>query len=122
MVPGGYTEDEGATAAEKLLAEPLPTAVIAANDPCAVGILDTVLQAGLTVPGELSVVGTTTPASAACPVSTSPPSVRTSRGWPGSPSKPSSTGSTDPPANPGPGDAAEARRPHSTAPPRGTGK
>jgi DNA-binding LacI/PurR family transcriptional regulator len=57
VVPGGYTEDEGATAAEKLLAESPPTAVIAANDPCAVGILDTVLRAGLTVPGNLSVVG-----------------------------------------------------------------
>jgi hypothetical protein len=57
VVPGEYTEDEGATAGEKLLAESLPTAVITANDPCAVGILDTVLRAGLTVPGELSVVG-----------------------------------------------------------------
>jgi len=58
IVAGGYTEDEGAAAGEKLLAEPpLPTAVIAANDPCAVGILDTVLRAGIAVPGDLSVVG-----------------------------------------------------------------
>lgn len=57
IVPGGYTEDEGAAAGEKLLAGPPPTAVIAANDPCAVGVLDTVLRAGLTVPGDLSVVG-----------------------------------------------------------------
>jgi DNA-binding LacI/PurR family transcriptional regulator len=57
VIPGGYTEDEGADAAEKLLAEPLPTAVIAANDLCAVGILDTALRAGITVPGDLSVVG-----------------------------------------------------------------
>jgi DNA-binding LacI/PurR family transcriptional regulator len=57
VVPGGYTEDEGADAARKLLAGELPTAVIAANDPCAIGILDTVLRAGATVPGDLSVVG-----------------------------------------------------------------
>jgi DNA-binding LacI/PurR family transcriptional regulator len=57
VIPGGYTEDEGAGAAEKLLADPLPTAVIAANDPCAVGILDTVLRAGVDVPRDLSVVG-----------------------------------------------------------------
>jgi DNA-binding LacI/PurR family transcriptional regulator len=57
VVLGGYTEDEGAEAADKLLAEPLPTAVVAANDPCAIGFLDTVLRAGVTVPGDLSVVG-----------------------------------------------------------------
>ena len=57
VVPGGYTEDDGAAAGEKLLAEPLPTAVIAANDPCAIGLLDTVLRAGHSVPGDLSVVG-----------------------------------------------------------------
>jgi DNA-binding LacI/PurR family transcriptional regulator len=57
VVPGGYTEDEGADAAEKLLSESLPTAVIAANDPCAIGFLDTVLRTGVAVPGDLSVVG-----------------------------------------------------------------
>jgi DNA-binding LacI/PurR family transcriptional regulator len=57
IVPGGYTEDEGAAAAEKLLADNLPTAVIAANDPCAIGILDTVLRVGIAVPGDLSVIG-----------------------------------------------------------------
>jgi DNA-binding LacI/PurR family transcriptional regulator len=57
VVPGGYTEDEGADAAEKLLAERLPTAVIAANDLCAIGLLDAVLRAGVSVPGDLSVVG-----------------------------------------------------------------
>jgi DNA-binding LacI/PurR family transcriptional regulator len=57
VVPGGYTEDEGATAAAQLLREGLPTAVIAANDPCAIGVLDTVLRAGITIPGELSVIG-----------------------------------------------------------------
>lgn len=57
VVPGGYTEDEGAEAAEKLLAERLPTAVIAANDLCAIGLIDIVLRAGIAVPGDLSVVG-----------------------------------------------------------------
>jgi DNA-binding LacI/PurR family transcriptional regulator len=56
-VPGGYTEDEGAEAAQKLLAGRLPSAVIAANDPCAIGVLDTVLRAGVSVPRDLSVIG-----------------------------------------------------------------
>ncbi|MGD9532072.1 LacI family DNA-binding transcriptional regulator [Pseudonocardia sp.] len=57
VVPGGYTEDEGAQAARALLADGLPTAVIAANDPCAIGVLDVVLRAGIEVPRDLSVVG-----------------------------------------------------------------
>ena len=57
VVAGGYTEDEGARAARGMLADGLPTAVIAANDPCAVGVLDTVLRAGVRVPDDLSVVG-----------------------------------------------------------------
>jgi DNA-binding LacI/PurR family transcriptional regulator len=57
VVPGGYTEDEGAEAAQMLLAGRLPSAVIAANDPCAIGVLDTVLRAGVSVPRDLSVIG-----------------------------------------------------------------
>jgi DNA-binding LacI/PurR family transcriptional regulator len=57
VVPGGYTEDDGADAARKLLADGPPTAVIAANDPCAIGVLDTVLRADLRVPDDLSVIG-----------------------------------------------------------------
>ena len=57
VVAGGYTEDEGAGAARSLLADGLPTAVIAANDLCAVGVLDTALRAGVRVPDDLSVVG-----------------------------------------------------------------
>jgi DNA-binding LacI/PurR family transcriptional regulator len=57
VVPGGYTEDEGAAAGAKLLAEGLPTAVVAANDLCAIGLLDAALRAGVSVPGDLSVVG-----------------------------------------------------------------
>ena len=33
------------------------TAVIAANDPCAIGLLDVVLRAGVRVPEDLSVIG-----------------------------------------------------------------
>ena len=57
VVPGGYTEAEGAKAAQALLVEGLPTAVIAGNDLCAVGLLDTMLRAGVRVPADLSVVG-----------------------------------------------------------------
>ena len=57
VVPGGYTEDQGARAGATLLAEGLPTAVIAANDLCAIGLLDTVLRAGVRVPADLSVIG-----------------------------------------------------------------
>jgi DNA-binding LacI/PurR family transcriptional regulator len=39
-VPGGYTEKEGALAARQLLTGELPTAVIAANDQSAIGLLD----------------------------------------------------------------------------------
>ena len=56
VVPGGYTEDAGVAAAKVLLVD-RPTAVIAANDPCAVGALDTALRAGLRVPADLSVIG-----------------------------------------------------------------
>jgi DNA-binding LacI/PurR family transcriptional regulator len=57
VVSGGYNEDDGAAAARTLLEGPLPTAVIAANDLCAIGALDVVLRAGVTVPGDLSIIG-----------------------------------------------------------------
>ena len=58
VISGGYNEDDGARAAATLLMKgPLPTAVIAANDLCAIGALDTVLRAGITVPGDLSIIG-----------------------------------------------------------------
>jgi DNA-binding LacI/PurR family transcriptional regulator len=57
VVPGGYTEEDGARAARQLLTEELPTAVIAANDLSAIGLLDIVIRAGARVPGDLSVVG-----------------------------------------------------------------
>ena len=57
VIPGGYGEDDGAAAAALLLTGDLPTAVIAANDPCAIGVLDVVLRAGIRVPADLSVIG-----------------------------------------------------------------
>jgi DNA-binding LacI/PurR family transcriptional regulator len=72
VMPGGYTEDEGAKAAQLLLADGLPTAVIASNDLSAIGLLDSMLRADVRVPEDLSVVGSTTHGSPGCPASTSP--------------------------------------------------
>lgn len=58
VLPGGLTEDDGARAARTLLAEKTrPSSVLAFNDRCATGVLDTFLRAGVSVPGEISVVG-----------------------------------------------------------------
>jgi DNA-binding LacI/PurR family transcriptional regulator len=58
ILPGDYTEESGARAARELLAaDQSPTAVLAGNDLCAHGLLDTLVRAGLTVPGDVSVVG-----------------------------------------------------------------
>jgi DNA-binding LacI/PurR family transcriptional regulator len=57
--PGGLTEEHGVAAAQTLLSGPeaLPTAVVAFNDRCAVGVLDTLSRAGVSVPGDVSLVG-----------------------------------------------------------------
>ena len=59
VIGGDHTEAAGARAARLLLDEgrPLPSAVVAFNDHCAVGLLDTLTRAGVEVPGEVSVVG-----------------------------------------------------------------
>jgi DNA-binding LacI/PurR family transcriptional regulator len=58
VVPGRHTEDAGIEAARLMLAEgSLPTAVLAANDRCALGLLMALTRAGIDVPGEVSVVG-----------------------------------------------------------------
>jgi DNA-binding LacI/PurR family transcriptional regulator len=58
IIPGDHTEDAGIRAAATLLAgRSLPTAVIASNDRCAVGLIDALLRLGLKVPDFLSVVG-----------------------------------------------------------------
>jgi DNA-binding LacI/PurR family transcriptional regulator len=58
ILPGDYTEESGATAGRRILSEEvLPTAVFAANDRCAHGVLDTLTRARVDVPGDVSVVG-----------------------------------------------------------------
>jgi DNA-binding LacI/PurR family transcriptional regulator len=58
ILPGGLAEDDGAAAARALLdLDPRPSAVTVFNDRCALGVLDVLQRAGLTVPGEISVVG-----------------------------------------------------------------
>jgi DNA-binding LacI/PurR family transcriptional regulator len=59
VIGGDHTEAAGARAARLLLDEegPLPGAVVAYNDHCALGLLDTLSRAGVEVPAEVSVVG-----------------------------------------------------------------
>ncbi|GAB3561984.1 LacI family DNA-binding transcriptional regulator [Amycolatopsis endophytica] len=57
VVTGGYTEDDGARAGRELLRDGLPTAVVAAADESAVGLLDVMVRAGVRVPRDLSLVG-----------------------------------------------------------------
>jgi diguanylate cyclase (GGDEF)-like protein/PAS domain S-box-containing protein len=53
-----YSKAAGAAAAEALLAAPdRPTAVITANDENAIGLMSAVIGAGLSVPGDLAVIG-----------------------------------------------------------------
>lgn len=58
ICPGGYDFASGAAAAEAMLAlaEP-PTAIFAANDEMAAGVLSIAHRRGLSVPGDLSVAG-----------------------------------------------------------------
>ncbi|MFJ9180554.1 LacI family DNA-binding transcriptional regulator [Streptomyces sp. NPDC102360] len=62
VIPGEHTEDSGIETGRRLLAErnagrSLPTAILAGNDRCAMGLLMTFARAGVDVPGEVSVVG-----------------------------------------------------------------
>ncbi|MFG1606594.1 LacI family DNA-binding transcriptional regulator [Actinoplanes sp. NPDC049265] len=56
VIPGDHTEEGGIRAGRQLVAAP-PTAVVASNDRCAVGLLDAFLRAGVEVPGAMSVIG-----------------------------------------------------------------
>jgi DNA-binding LacI/PurR family transcriptional regulator len=58
IVPGGFTEAPGRRGAQELLrGRPLPTAVFAANDLCAIGALTAFEEAGLSVPTDISLIG-----------------------------------------------------------------
>lgn len=58
IIPGGLTEEHGDAAAQILLADDaLPSAVLAFNDRCAVGALDTLVRSGVGVPDDVSLVG-----------------------------------------------------------------
>lgn len=60
VVPGGQTEDDGRAAAPAVLrasGRSVPTAVVAFNDRCAVGLLAACAETGVGAPADLSVVG-----------------------------------------------------------------
>ncbi|MER6140523.1 LacI family DNA-binding transcriptional regulator [Streptomyces sparsogenes] len=62
VIPGDHTEASGIETGGLLLAErergrPLPTAVLAGNDRCAMGLLMALTRAGVEVPRDISVVG-----------------------------------------------------------------
>lgn len=58
ILHGDNTEAAGERAARQLVdSDDLPTAVVAYNDQCAIGVLAALVRAGITVPGEVSVAG-----------------------------------------------------------------
>jgi DNA-binding LacI/PurR family transcriptional regulator len=58
IVEGAHTEEGGYTGAQELLKlKPLPTAIFASNDLCAIGAMNALEEAGLTIPDDVSLVG-----------------------------------------------------------------
>ena len=71
-IESSHTEAGGAAAATALLerhasGEPLPTALVCVNDHCAIGALHTLVRAGVSVPGDISVTGFDDSSAAALP-------------------------------------------------------
>ncbi|ORA31430.1 LacI family DNA-binding transcriptional regulator [Mycobacterium aquaticum] len=58
VIEGDFTESSGIAAAHTLLDRTVrPTAVVAANDQSAIGLLDQLMRAGVAVPGDIAVAG-----------------------------------------------------------------
>lgn len=58
IAEGAHTEDGGYRGARELLTRrPLPTAIFASNDLCAFGAMSALEEAGLTIPGDVSLIG-----------------------------------------------------------------
>ncbi|HWS58677.1 MAG TPA: LacI family DNA-binding transcriptional regulator [Actinotalea sp.] len=57
LVPGSWSADRGYAVGRELAAGALPTAVFAANDQLALGLLHAFAEAGVRVPDDVSVVG-----------------------------------------------------------------
>ncbi|MEQ4724225.1 LacI family DNA-binding transcriptional regulator [Nonomuraea sp. B19D2] len=58
VLPGDHTEESGKTAGETLLHDDrLPTAVLAGNDRCAMGLMNALSRAGVSIPKDISVIG-----------------------------------------------------------------
>ena len=57
VLPGGFEFEAGAAAADALLADGLPDAVLGVNDEVAIGLLTGLRRGGVDVPGQVSVAG-----------------------------------------------------------------
>jgi DNA-binding LacI/PurR family transcriptional regulator len=59
VIPGGYNVADGTNAMERFIdsTNDLPTAIFAANDLCAVGVMNAIRDTGRAVPADISVIG-----------------------------------------------------------------
>jgi DNA-binding LacI/PurR family transcriptional regulator len=58
IIEAGFTEAEGYRGGREVLAcQPRPTAIFAANDLCAIGVLNAIEEAGLSIPDDISLIG-----------------------------------------------------------------